>query len=101
MQMDRRAFLSGSLASGVAALAAGQHRAAFAAARGDHGFARTTQVAEGVRATIADTKKGLQCYSNGGVIVGRDATLIIEGHYQKEGADLEIDLARAASKAPI
>jgi glyoxylase-like metal-dependent hydrolase (beta-lactamase superfamily II) len=101
MRMDRRAFLAGSVASGVGALV-GRHRAAFAAApRADHGFARSSQIAEGVHATIADVKKGLQCYSNGGVIAGRNATLIIEGHFQKEGADLEIDLAHAVSKAPI
>src|SRR5215510_7268097 len=99
MKIDRRAFLASGVA-GVAAIAGGR-RAVFAAPHIERGFARTMQLAEGVYVTLADPKKGLQCYSNGGVVAGRDATLIIEGHYQKEGADLEVELAHAVSKAPI
>jgi glyoxylase-like metal-dependent hydrolase (beta-lactamase superfamily II) len=65
------------------------------------GFARSAPLAPGVFATIADPPKGLQCYSNGGVIAGRDATLIVEGHYQAAGAELELEIARTVSKAPL
>jgi glyoxylase-like metal-dependent hydrolase (beta-lactamase superfamily II) len=67
----------------------------------DRGFARVTQIADGVYATIADMSKGTQCGSNGGVIAGRDAVLIVEGHFQPEGAALEIEVARAAGKGPV
>jgi cyclase len=67
----------------------------------DRGFARVTQIADGVYATIADTSKGAQCVSNGGVIAGRDATLIVEGHMQPAGAALEIEVARAIGKGPV
>jgi glyoxylase-like metal-dependent hydrolase (beta-lactamase superfamily II) len=65
------------------------------------GFARSSQLAPGVFATISDTSKGLQCYSNGGVIAGRDATLIVEGHYEAAGAELELEIARTVAKAPL
>src|SRR5437899_341346 len=67
----------------------------------DRGFARVTQIAEGVYVTIADPAKGQQCLSNGGVIAGRDAVLIVEGHFQPQGAELEIEVARTVSKAPV
>src|SRR5437867_11820141 len=67
----------------------------------DRGFARVTQIADGVYATIADVSKGPQCASNGGVISGRDAVLIVEGHFQPAGAALEIEAARAISKSPV
>jgi len=67
----------------------------------DRGFARVTEIAAGVHATIADPTKGQQCASNGGVIAGRDAVLIVEGHMQPAGAALEIEVARMISKAPI
>src|SRR5262249_30778451 len=43
--------------------------------------------------------KGPQCASNGGIIAGRDAVLIVEGHMQPAGAALEIEAARLISKA--
>lgn len=67
----------------------------------DRGFGRVTQIAEGVYATIADGSKGPQCASNGGVIAGRDAVLIVEGHMEPAGAALEIEAARMVSKAPV
>jgi glyoxylase-like metal-dependent hydrolase (beta-lactamase superfamily II) len=66
----------------------------------DRGFARVTEFAPGVWVTIAELSR-LECASNGGVIAGRDAVLIIEGHMQREGAALEIETARKVSKAPI
>jgi hypothetical protein len=66
----------------------------------DRGFARVTRVADGVYVTIAGPG-GPQCASNGAVIAGRDATLIVEGHFFPEGAELEIEVARMVSKAPV
>jgi glyoxylase-like metal-dependent hydrolase (beta-lactamase superfamily II) len=67
----------------------------------DRGFARVSRFADGLYVTIADGEKGPQCLSNGGVIAGRSATLIVEGHFQPQGAELEIEVARMVSKAPI
>ena len=77
MGVTRRDFL-------LAALAAARLRAQRPVAEPlfDRGFARVTRIAEGVYATIADPSKGAQCGSNGGVIAGRDAVLIVEGHMQ-------------------
>jgi glyoxylase-like metal-dependent hydrolase (beta-lactamase superfamily II) len=66
----------------------------------DRPFARVTRVADGVYVTIA-APGGPQCLSNGAVIAGRDATLIVEGHFFPEGAELEIEVARMVSKAPL
>jgi cyclase len=96
MQIHRRQFLWAALAG--PALAAKKPEPAPLL---DKGFARVTKIAEGVYVTIADPSKGPQCLSNGGVIAGRDATLIVEGHFQPEGAALEVEAARAVSKAPI
>jgi glyoxylase-like metal-dependent hydrolase (beta-lactamase superfamily II) len=67
----------------------------------DRGFAQTTRMAEGVYVTIADPAKGAQCLSNGAVIAGRDAVLIVEGHFFPEAAELELEVARMVSRAPI
>jgi glyoxylase-like metal-dependent hydrolase (beta-lactamase superfamily II) len=96
MRLNRRQFVLAGLASSV-------HGAPEpdAAPLADKGFARVTQIAPGVYATLADASKGPQCISNGGVIAGRDAVLIVEGHNQPAGAKLEIEIARMVSKAPI
>ena len=105
--MDRRDFLAGTIAAaGMTAL-----RASAAAewltswqeppARFDRGFASVHEIADGVYATIADPSKGPQCLSNGGVIVGKKAVLIVEGHMQPQGAALEIELARSVSRSPV
>ncbi len=93
MNPDRRQFL-------LAALAARLH-AQTPAPLIDRGFARVDAIAPGVWATVADGAKGDQCASNGGVIAGRDAVLIVEGHMQPAGAELEIEAAGKVSKAPI
>ena len=67
----------------------------------DRGFARVYRFADGLYVTIADSRKGPQCLSNGGVIVGRSATLIVEGHFQPQGAELELEVARMVSNAPV
>src|SRR5262249_40990176 len=96
MNVDRRQFL---LASLVGRLLAAPKPATSPLL--DRGFARVTEFAPGVYVTIADGEKGPQCASNGGVLAGRDAVLIIEGHMQPEGAALEIEVARQVSKAPV
>ena len=96
MQMNRRQLLWAGLAA--ARLGA---QGPVAAPLFDRGFARVTQIADGVYATIADPSKGFQCGSNGGVIAGRDAVLIVEGHTQPAGAALEIEVARAVGKGPV
>ncbi|MBI3698712.1 MAG: MBL fold metallo-hydrolase [Acidobacteria bacterium] len=96
MSLDRRQFLLAALAS--PALAARQRDTAPLL---DRGFARVTQFAPGVYVTIADSAKGPQCASNGGVLAGRDRVLIIEGHMQPAGAALEIEVARMVSKAAV
>ena len=92
--MNRRHFLL----AGFAALAARKHDTTPLL---DRGFARVTEIAPGVHVTIADPSKGIQCGSNGGVIVGRNAVLIVEGHMQPAGAALEIEVARMVSKAAV
>jgi len=95
MKLDRRQFLLAGLAG--PALAQKRDETPLL----DKGFARVTQIEPGVYVTIADVSKGPQCGSNGGVIVGRDAVLIVEGHMQPAGAALEIEVARMVSKAPV
>jgi glyoxylase-like metal-dependent hydrolase (beta-lactamase superfamily II) len=96
MKIDRRQFLMSGLA---ARLALAQKPAAPVLA--DKGFASVSKIADGVYATIADPAKGPQALSNGGILVGRSAVLIIEGHMSPEAASLEIETARMLSKAPI
>ncbi len=67
----------------------------------DRGFARVSKLADGVYVTIANPQKGPQCLSNGGVIVGRERVLLVEGHFQPAGAALEVEAAGMVSKAPI
>jgi cyclase len=67
----------------------------------DRGFARVIQIAPNVYATIADPSKGMQCGSNGGIIAGRNAMVIVEGHLEPAGAAFEIEVARMVGKAPI
>jgi glyoxylase-like metal-dependent hydrolase (beta-lactamase superfamily II) len=95
MQMNRRQLLAG-----LAVPLLGAQRPV-PAPLFDRGFASVTQIADGVYATIADVSKGAQCASNGGVIAGRDAMLIVEGHMQPAGAALEIEVARAVGKGPV
>src|SRR5690348_8207005 len=94
MQIHRRQFLTATLG---AAVATAQKSATPLI---DRGFGQVTRFAEGVYVTLA-TNQGMQCASNGGVIAGREAALIVEGHFFPEGAQLEIDVARMVSNAPI
>lgn len=97
MNLDRRQFLM----AGLAARALLAQRTASQPPFLDKGFAAVNKLADGVYATIADPSKGPQAMSNGGIIAGRDAVLLIEGHMQPAAAALEIEAARSISKAPI
>lgn len=67
----------------------------------DRGFATIHKLADGLYVTIAHPEKGPQCLSNGGILVGRDRTLLVEGHFQPAGAALEIEAAGMLSKAAV
>jgi glyoxylase-like metal-dependent hydrolase (beta-lactamase superfamily II) len=101
MSMDRRQFLLAGLSVPTLAVPSLEAQKRDVAPLLDRGFARVTQIAPGVYVTIADGSKGPQCVSNGGVIAGRNAVLIVEGHMQPAGAALEIEVARMVSKAAI
>ena len=96
MPLDRRQFLVAALAAPLL-----QGRRTEPAPLIDRGFGRVVPTADGVWVTIADPSKGPQCLSNGGVIAGRDQTLIVEGHFQAAGAALEIEAAHRVSARPI
>ncbi len=101
MTATRRQFLdqAGALAALLAVPAWPQEKAP--AALIDKGFARVVKLADGVYATVADGAKGPQALSNGGVIAGRNAVLIVEGHMQPAGAALEVEAAKTISRARI
>jgi glyoxylase-like metal-dependent hydrolase (beta-lactamase superfamily II) len=67
----------------------------------DKGFASIRQIGQGVYATISDRSKGLQTRSNGGFIIGRDASLLIEGFQTPIGAAFQVETYRSVSKVPI
>ena len=96
MTLNRREFLLAGLVGPVLVRQKSDPAPLF-----DRGFARVTEIANRVYVTIADVGKGPQCGSNGGVLAGRDAVLIVEGHFQPQGAELEIEVARTVSKAPV
>ncbi|HEY1339814.1 MAG TPA: MBL fold metallo-hydrolase [Bryobacteraceae bacterium] len=96
MQLSRRRFLMAA-AGAVAARA----QDASPALVMDRGFGRVSRIADRVYATIADASKGMQCASNGGILAGRDRTLLIEGFMQAAGAELQVAAAREVAKAPV
>ena len=96
MSLDCRQFLVGALAAPLLAA-----RRAEPTPLIDKGFGRVLPMTDGVFVTLANQARGPQCLSNGGVIAGRDRTLIVEGHFQAAGAALEIEAARQVSTRPI
>lgn len=67
----------------------------------DKGFAAVRQVGTGVYATISDITKGFTTVCNGGFVVGREASLLIEGFVGPAGAALQYDALRSVSKLPV
>lgn len=92
--MNRRQFCTALAGSAIAAHSAPTPLI-------DRGFATVEKLADGVYVTIAHPDKGPQCLSNGGILVGRERALLVEGHFQPAGAALEIEAAGIVSKAPI
>ena len=67
----------------------------------DKGFASVRKVGDGLYATISDTSKGLQTMCNGGLLVGKDSALLVEGFVSPAGAAFQYETLRSISKGPI
>ena len=67
----------------------------------DKGFASVRKVGDGVYATISDISKGLETLSNGGVIVGSEAAMLIEGFRSTAGASFQHAALRQVSAVPV
>jgi glyoxylase-like metal-dependent hydrolase (beta-lactamase superfamily II) len=67
----------------------------------DKGFASVRKVGEGLYATISDTSKGLQTMCNGGFLIGKDASLLLEGFVSPAGASFQFETLRTLSQGPI
>jgi len=67
----------------------------------DKGFASVRKIGNGVYATVSDFSKGAQTISNGGIVIGRDGALLIEGFASPGGAAFQMDALRMVSQAPV
>jgi len=67
----------------------------------DKGFASVRKVGEGLYATISDPSKGLQTICNGGILIGKDAALLLEGFVSPAGAGFQYETLRTLSQGPI
>ena len=67
----------------------------------DKGFASVRKVGEGLYATISDPSKGLQTICNGGFLIGKDASLLLEGFVSPAGAGFQYETLRSLSQGPI
>jgi glyoxylase-like metal-dependent hydrolase (beta-lactamase superfamily II) len=67
----------------------------------DKGFASVRKVGSGVYATVSDFSKGTQTISNGGIVIGRDGVLLIEGFASPAGAAFQMDALRMVSQVPV
>src|SRR5207253_7435105 len=63
--------------------------------------ASVRKIGEGLFATISDTSKGLQTMCNGGFLVGKDASLLVEGFVSVAGASFQHETLRTISQGPI
>lgn len=100
MEIPRRSFLRRAtgcvahLLAGVALAPAAARRAFAATPRkrvvAEEPFARIEQVADGVWAVVStplkDGGRHFTTTSNGGIIAGREAILVVEGYYTEEGS---------------
>lgn len=94
------AYLLAAFAAGPALL-----RRAFAASQkfdvvASEAFGRLEQVADGVWALISTPQSGRETLSNGGIVAGRDAVLVIEAQYTDEGAEWLIAAAEELTGRP-
>jgi len=67
----------------------------------DAGFASVRKIGEGLYATISDTTKGLATLCNGGILIGKDSALLLEGFATPEGAAFQMDALRKVSQTPV
>jgi len=67
----------------------------------DKGFASVRKVGDGQYATISDTSKGLQTMCNGGFLIGKSASLLVEGFVSPAGASFQFETLRTLSQGPI
>src|SRR5258708_19839138 len=67
----------------------------------DKGFASVRKVGDGLYATISDTSKGLQTMCNGGFLIGKSASLLVEGFVSPAGASFQFETLRTLNQGPI
>jgi glyoxylase-like metal-dependent hydrolase (beta-lactamase superfamily II) len=67
----------------------------------DKGFASVRKVGQGLYATISDPSKGFQTLCNGGFLVGKDASLLLEGFVSPAGASFQYETLRTLSQGPV
>jgi cyclase len=67
----------------------------------DKGFASVRKIGNGLYATISDTSKGLQTMCNGGFLVGKDSSVLIEGFVSVAGAAFQLETLHSVSQVPV
>ncbi len=67
----------------------------------DKGFASIRKIGNGLYATIADRSKGLQARCNGGILIGRDAAIMLEGFQTTLGSAFQLETLRSVTQIPI
>jgi cyclase len=67
----------------------------------DRGYASIRKIGDGLYATITDRSKGLQARSNGGILIGRDAAMMIEGFQTPIAAQFQLDTLRTLTQLPV
>ena len=66
----------------------------------DAGFASIRKIGDGLYATISDTSKGFVTICNGGFLVGKDASLLLEAYGSSPGAAFQMDAYRKVTQLP-
>jgi len=67
----------------------------------DKGFASVRKIGDGLYATIADRSKGLQARCNGGILIGRDAAIMLEGFQSTLGSAFQLETLRSLTQLPV
>ncbi len=67
----------------------------------DKGFASVRKIGNGLYATIADRSKGLQARCNGGILIGRDAAIMLEGFQSTLGSAFQLETLRSLTQLPV
>jgi len=67
----------------------------------DKDFASVRKIGDGLYATISDPSKGFQTVCNGGFLVGKDGSLLVEGFISVAGAAFQMDALRMVSQVPV